>query len=102
MTGNKPRWQPCVVPRCVECIPSLLDGQVAGLSLLYTAGKHDACLTQGVDPWIEIDGGVGPANAYQVIEAGCNAIVAGSAVFGAKDYAEGMPQALNSLPESWC
>lgn len=26
----------------------------------------------------------------QVIEAGANALVAGSAVFGAKDYAEGM------------
>mmetsp|Transcript_69433 Transcript_69433/g.96300 ORF Transcript_69433/g.96300 Transcript_69433/m.96300 type:complete len:324 (-) Transcript_69433:107-1078(-) len=46
------------------------------------------CKAKGVDPWIEIDGGVGPANAYKVIEAGCNAIVAGSAVFNAKDYAE--------------
>ena len=27
---------------------------------------------------------------WQVIDAGANAIVAGSAVFGAKDYAEGM------------
>ncbi|MCH91543.1 ribulose-phosphate 3-epimerase chloroplastic-like, partial [Trifolium medium] len=39
-------------------------------------------------PWIEVDGGVTPANAYKVIEAGANALVAGSAVFGAKDYAE--------------
>jgi ribulose-phosphate 3-epimerase len=46
------------------------------------------CNERGVNPWIEIDGGVGPANAYKVIEAGANAIVAGSAVFGAKDYAE--------------
>lgn len=37
---------------------------------------------------IEVDGGVVPANAYKVIEAGCNAIVSGSGVFGAKDYAE--------------
>ena len=44
---------------------------------------------QGVNPWIEVDGGVSPANAYQLIEAGANALVAGSAVFGAKDYAEG-------------
>ena len=41
---------------------------------------------QGVNPWIEVDGGVGPANAYKVIEAGANAIVAGSAVFGAESY----------------
>ena len=44
---------------------------------------------QGVNPWIEVDGGVSPANAYQLIEVGANALVAGSAVFGAKDYAEG-------------
>ncbi|CAA2963241.1 ribulose-phosphate 3-epimerase, chloroplastic [Olea europaea subsp. europaea] len=42
---------------------------------------------QGVNPWIEVDGGVGPKNAYKVIEAGANALVAGSAVFGAPDYA---------------
>lgn len=43
---------------------------------------------QGVNPWIEVDGGVGPANANLVIEAGANAIVAGSAVFGAPSYAD--------------
>ncbi|KAL6493652.1 hypothetical protein OROGR_032431 [Orobanche gracilis] len=97
---------------------------------------------QGVNPWIEVDGGVGPMNAYKsyiyigvlvnqadreplekkigqtrieleleldqrelareqarlvfelesitfrVIEAGANALVAGSAVFGAPDYAQ--------------
>ncbi|CAJ1435972.1 unnamed protein product [Effrenium voratum] len=43
---------------------------------------------QGVDPWIEIDGGASGANAKDIKEAGCNAIVAGSAVFNAPDYAE--------------
>merc|ERR1719336_541261 len=46
------------------------------------------CKAKGVDPWIEIDGGVGPANAHKVVDAGCNAIVAGSAVFNAPDYKE--------------
>jgi len=46
------------------------------------------CEKMGVNPWIEVDGGVTPKNAYKVIEAGANALVAGSAVFGAKDYAE--------------
>lgn len=41
---------------------------------------------QGVNPWIEVDGGVTPENAYKVIEAGANALVAGSAVFKAKSY----------------
>ncbi len=47
------------------------------------------CVTQGVNPWIEVDGGVTPANAYQLIDAGANALVAGSAVFGAKSYKDG-------------
>eukprot|EP00403_Amphidinium_massartii_P027343 CAMPEP_0178398442 /NCGR_PEP_ID=MMETSP0689_2-20121128/14774_1 /TAXON_ID=160604 /ORGANISM="Amphidinium massartii, Strain CS-259" /LENGTH=313 /DNA_ID=CAMNT_0020019203 /DNA_START=86 /DNA_END=1027 /DNA_ORIENTATION=+ len=50
------------------------------------------CKAKGVDPWIEIDGGVGPANAYKVVDAGCNAIVAGSAVFNAEDYATAIEQ----------
>ena len=47
------------------------------------------CQERGVNPWIEVDGGVTPANAYKVIEAGANALVAGSAVYGSKDYAAG-------------
>jgi len=37
---------------------------------------------------IEMDGGIKPDNAKQVRDAGVNALVAGSAVFGAKSYAE--------------
>jgi len=47
------------------------------------------CTARGLNPWIEVDGGVTPANAYKVIEAGANAIVSGSGVYGAKNYAEG-------------
>jgi ribulose-phosphate 3-epimerase len=54
------------------------------------------CNEVGADPWIEVDGGIGPANAYKVIEAGANALVAGSAVFGAKDYAEAIRGIKNS------
>jgi ribulose-phosphate 3-epimerase len=46
------------------------------------------CNAKGVNPWIEVDGGVTPANAYQLIDAGANALVAGSAVFGAKSYSD--------------
>ncbi|CAE7706788.1 RPE [Symbiodinium sp. CCMP2592] len=46
------------------------------------------CEAKGVNPWIEIDGGASGANAKEIKEAGCNAIVAGSAVFNAPDYAE--------------
>ena len=47
------------------------------------------CQEQGADPWIEVDGGVTPENAYQVIEVGANAIVSGSGVFKAPSYAGG-------------
>ena len=37
---------------------------------------------------IEVDGGIGPATIDQAADAGANVIVAGSAIFGAKDPAE--------------
>ncbi|MFS8777477.1 ribulose-phosphate 3-epimerase [Synechococcus sp. W70.1] len=46
------------------------------------------CDERGLDPWIEVDGGIKASNAWQVIEAGANALVAGSAVFKARDYGE--------------
>jgi ribulose-phosphate 3-epimerase len=41
----------------------------------------------GLKTEIEVDGGVKPSNAAGVIRAGADILVAGSAVFGAKDYA---------------
>eukprot|EP00270_Netrium_digitus_P016208 TRINITY_DN5791_c0_g2_i1.p1 TRINITY_DN5791_c0_g2~~TRINITY_DN5791_c0_g2_i1.p1 ORF type:complete len:318 (-),score=77.43 TRINITY_DN5791_c0_g2_i1:195-1031(-) len=60
---------------------SFIESQVKKISDL-----RKICLEKGVSPWIEVDGGVTPANAYKVIDAGANALVAGSAVFGAKNY----------------
>ncbi len=40
----------------------------------------------GRDIRLEIDGGVAPGTARQVIEAGADTLVAGTAVFGAPDY----------------
>ena len=45
------------------------------------------CDERGFDPVIEVDGGQNCENAGQAIEAGANAIVAGSVIFGARDYA---------------
>jgi ribulose-phosphate 3-epimerase len=44
------------------------------------------CESKGLDPWIEVDGGQNGENAGLAIAAGANAVVAGSAIFGAKDY----------------
>jgi ribulose-phosphate 3-epimerase len=54
------------------------------------------CDERGLDPWIEVDGGLKANNTWQVLEAGANAIVAGSAVFNAKDYAEAITSIRNS------
>lgn len=45
------------------------------------------CDERGLDPWIEVDGGQDGGNAWQAVEAGANALVAGSAVFGQPNYA---------------
>ena len=54
------------------------------------------CDERGLDPWIEVDGGLKSHNTWQVLEAGANAIVAGSAVFKADDYAEAIENIRNS------
>jgi ribulose-phosphate 3-epimerase len=59
-------------------IPSSLE-KLATIRAMIDASGRDIDL--------EVDGGVKPGTAHKVIEAGADAIVAGSAVFGAKDYA---------------
>lgn len=54
------------------------------------------CDERGLDPWIEVDGGLKGNNTWQVLEAGANAIVAGSAVFNAPDYATAITGIRNS------
>ena len=45
------------------------------------------CDARGLTPWIEVDGGQNGDNAWQAVDAGADALVAGSAVFGSGDYA---------------
>jgi ribulose-phosphate 3-epimerase len=52
------------------------------------------------DVEIEVDGGVKPANVAAVARAGANVFVAGSAVFGAKDYAEAIRQLRRGAEEA--
>ena len=46
------------------------------------------CAERGLHPVIEVDGGENAATAAQAAAAGATAIVAGSAIFGAADYAK--------------
>lgn len=54
------------------------------------------CDERGLNPWIEVDGGLKANNTWQVLEAGANAIVAGSAVFKAPDYQTAIAGVRNS------
>lgn len=54
------------------------------------------CDERGLDPWIEVDGGLKGSNTWQVLEAGANAIVSGSGVFKEKDYAKAIEGIRNS------
>ena len=42
--------------------------------------------SRGLSVDIEVDGGINPQTARQVIDAGANVLVAGTAVFGSQDY----------------
>jgi len=54
---------------------------------------------RGLDVRLEVDGGISPSTVEQVAEAGADTFVAGTAVFGAKDYA-GAIRELRSLAET--
>jgi ribulose-phosphate 3-epimerase len=51
------------------------------------AALRSLCRDRGLSPWIEVDGGQDAATVRSVVEAGADVIVAGTAIFGAADYA---------------
>ena len=59
---------------------SFIDGSLDKIRELAQMRKE-----QGVEFLIEVDGGISAKNAADVFNAGAEAVVAGSAVFGAAD-----------------
>jgi ribulose-phosphate 3-epimerase len=53
---------------------------------------HAICDERGLAPVIEVDGGENAKTAADAVAAGATAIVAGSAIFGAKNYAEAIAE----------
>jgi len=47
---------------------------------------REMCVARGLSPWIEVDGGISPETIRSARKAGADAFVAGSAVFGSRDY----------------
>lgn len=56
--------------------------------------------SHGVPARIEIDGGIGPANAAEVVAAGAEILVAGSSIFGAPDPASAVNRLLAAANET--
>ena len=61
---------------------SFIPGTIAKLHELRAM-----CERHGVSPLIEVDGGISPKNIAEVVKAGANVLVAGSAVFKSEDPA---------------
>jgi ribulose-phosphate 3-epimerase len=93
-------FNPHTPPDCLEYILENVDLVLVmsvnpgfgGQSYIPTATAKLAQIRKmiddaGVDVDLEVDGGVKPGTARQVIEAGADVIVAGSAVFNQEDYA---------------
>jgi ribulose-phosphate 3-epimerase len=56
------------------------------------------CDERGLNTVIEVDGGLSGENAWRVLDAGANAIVAGSHVFHAPDYGRAISSIRKSVP----
>jgi ribulose-phosphate 3-epimerase len=85
-------WIEYVLPLCdvilVMTVNPGFGGQKFLPEMLPKIRKLRAlCDARGLDPVIEVDGGQSCRHAGEVVAAGANAIVAGSAIFGTKDYA---------------
>jgi len=61
---------------------------------------RNLCDERGLDPVIEVDGGLSGENAWLVRDAGATAIVAGSHIFHASDYARAIAQIRHSTYRS--
>lgn len=61
---------------------------------------RDMCAKRGLHPVIEVDGGENVTTAAQAAAAGATAIVAGSAIFGAKDYRAAIAAIRDSATEA--
>jgi ribulose-phosphate 3-epimerase len=48
----------------------------------------EMCVASGVNPYIEIDGGVTLQNAQKLLKSGANVLVAGNTVFGSENPVE--------------
>ena len=82
-----------VLPLCEVVLVMTVNPGFGGQAFLpdmlpKIARLRRLCDERGLHPVIEVDGGQNAAHACEAVRAGATAIVAGSAIFGAPDYAE--------------
>ncbi|MGH2413298.1 MAG: ribulose-phosphate 3-epimerase [Microcystaceae cyanobacterium] len=77
----------CDIVLIMSVNPGFGGQQFLPIAIAKIRRLRQICDDRGLNPWIEVDGGLKPENTWQVLEAGANAIVAGSAIFKTNDYA---------------
>jgi ribulose-phosphate 3-epimerase len=82
-----------VLPLCAVVLVMTVNPGFGGQTFLpgmlpKISKLRQMCDALGLDPVIEVDGGQDCRHAAEVVDAGATAIVAGSAIFGAPDYAQ--------------
>ena len=82
-----------VLPLCDIILVMSVNPGFGGQKFLPEVIAKIATLRQrardrGLEPRIEVDGGINAETAKQVIAAGADALVAGAYVYGSKNYAE--------------
>ena len=91
-----PGTPPDVLEYVLDCVDLILVMSVnpgfGGQSFIENQVEKIAkikamCDAKGVNPWIEVDGGIPTPTRTRSSTAGANALVAGSAVFNSDDYA---------------
>jgi len=91
--ATPPEWIEYVLPLCDVILVMTVNPGFGGQAFLpdmlpKIRRLRQMCAGRGLDPYIEVDGGQGPETVAAVTAAGADAIVAGSAIFGAADYAQ--------------
>ena len=91
--ATPPEWIEYVLPLCDVILAMTVNPGFGGQAFLpdmlpKIRRLREMSAARGLEPFIEVDGGQSADTVAAVVAAGADAIVAGSAIFGAPDYAQ--------------
>lgn len=95
--GTPPEWVEYVLPLCDVILVMTVNPGFGGQSFLpemlpKIARLRQMCDVRDLYPVIEVDGGQTADTVAAVTRSGADAIVAGSSIFGAHDYARAIEE----------